>query len=198
MTESSYIATSETAASFVISAVAQLTSGAIVPYAAETPRTILELFAAEPDSAAARTYRQYIRHAFVPRAATITALLEAHYSFLEFPPAEWWKTTYPDEMWDVNGLHHYLSLWFVYVQAWAPILADWEAGEFSIVRPTGIMMPLGGLLMTMEWSLAEGQKRQSELLGRATQTSAHQFTADGRIAITGLIMEANQGAGDST
>ena len=50
------------------------------------------------------------------------------------------------------------------------MLAEWESGVFTSVRPAALM-PFGGLFQTITWSRGRAEKMHTELTGMSTASS---------------------------
>ena len=62
------------------------------------------------------------------------------------------------------GNSWFAQCWVGYTLRFEGVLAQWEAGNFDQIRPSGAL-PRGGLAASNTWSLKRGEAKQSELVG---------------------------------
>eukprot|EP01052_Picozoa_sp_SAG31_P049540 SAG31_NODE_10900_length_1085_cov_11.412779_3_plen_109_part_00 len=81
------------------------------------------------------------------------------------------KTKYPDEPWHSAGPAQHRFWWVGQTRAWEELLAEWEAGELSEVRPRGERAyPHAGLWAINDWAIERGEARQRDLIGMTAET----------------------------
>ena len=146
------------------------------PAVAELPQPMLDCVAADPTGPFAHAYRLYIREVLVPRLRQISAIIEAHGAYIEYPPMSYFEERFPGEAnWNFYGPTIFMSKWLAYTQDWQPVLAEWDDGVFSTVRPRSLM-PFGGLFQTITWSRTRAEKLHFELTGMMTASSRGDVT----------------------
>ena len=58
-----------------------------------------------------------------------------------------------------------------YANDWRPVLAAWDEGDFTMLRPNSLM-PFGGVFQTISWSRTRAEAKQAELIGMTTASSS--------------------------
>jgi hypothetical protein len=138
------------------------------PYCFELPQTILDVVAANPAGAIAESYYRYVRTALVPGVRAVGELLKAHAATIEWPPIEWLAEQFPDVPWSARSNASFGEQWTGYARSWGRVLAQWDAENFTIVRPAG-PMPFAGLQRAIDWSRTRGEAKQRELIGMTAE-----------------------------
>ena len=58
-----------------------------------------------------------------------------------------------------------------YARAWDRVLAEWDTGRLDVLYPPGHMMPFRAVRKLNDWSMAQGETKQQELIGMSTGRS---------------------------
>eukprot|EP01052_Picozoa_sp_SAG31_P041880 SAG31_NODE_6476_length_2003_cov_2.075630_2_plen_255_part_00 len=136
------------------------------PLSRHLPEAIARSFVADPTSPSVESFRRYVRHQLVPSMQRIFALLEAHSSVVGSPPLEWLMEQFPTEPWHRLPPSLYRALWLAETTTLESLVAQWDSGDVSVVRPPGAtLFPPQGLRKTNDWAIAKGEERQRELIG---------------------------------
>eukprot|EP01052_Picozoa_sp_SAG31_P009623 SAG31_NODE_510_length_14725_cov_2.829482_3_plen_330_part_00 len=180
----SYTQFGNSAAGFVVTN-ANAVRGLLKPYSSLFPRRILDVIRDEPQSMIANDYRRHVRVALVPILRRVANILTTIASKIELPPTDWLQGKFPILPWRTLPNYQFLGQWIAVTNAFEAIVTQWEDGAFDVVSPI-FVLPLNGLILTVDWSRARGESIRRELIGMTAESQVnHQvwekgFVRDGR------------------
>ena len=157
------------------------------------PDTILAIIAAEPTGETAEMYRGYFRHTMMPLFRRVADTLQEYSAYLELPPVDWLKQTYPDMSWRTYSNAIFIQTWFQCTFSFERILAEWSGGNFKSVH-LGTGQPIGAMYRTLAWSQERLETKQAELIGMTTVTKIDTsiFSRGTRVEVSTAAFEAEE------
>jgi hypothetical protein len=113
-----------------------------IPY--ELPESLSEAVRDNPNSSLGAHYRQWIQHEWLPGVRDIAEIISQNGYLLEAIPVKdlELKFNQPPMSNGGNGNWHrtprgmFMSMWLAYSRSWETVLAQWESGDFRMIRPT--------------------------------------------------------------
>jgi len=142
------------------------------PFAEELPHELLRAFSADPTSAYAAAWREFVTMIWAPGVTKLAAILDAHMSVMELPPMEWCEATFPAVGWAGTSVEWILNSVRAYAALFEVVVAKWERGEFDVVRPS-MLCPLTAARRFVKWSGIAAQQRLQQLIGMTEQAERH-------------------------
>ena len=142
------------------------------PFAEELPHELLRAFSADPTSAYAAAWREFVTMVWAPGVTKLAAILDAHQSVMELPPMEWCEATFPAMNWSGTSVEWIMNSVQAYAALFEVVVAKWERGEFDVVRPS-MLCPLTAAHRFVTWSGTAAQQRLQQLIGMTEQAEKH-------------------------
>ena len=108
-----------------------------------------------PSSPLWKAYETFIRHEFVPAVEKVATILDESGHLMEPVPSsklgQLFGTTGTGygHTWSHAPRMWFYSLWIAYARSWRALLAEWDRGQYSMVRPK-MDFPVGLLVFNME------------------------------------------------
>ena len=139
-----------------------------VATAYELPAELLARVAADPDSELARRYRAWARTELHVPVVRIAEQAYRSVEALEPVPVPRLRELFREppigfEDWGFTPRGIFFSMWLAYRRGWDVVFAEWDAGDFSRVRPTA-PFPVGLLYYIIECQSIIGAGKK-DLLG---------------------------------
>ena len=136
-----------------------------LPY--ELPSALSEQIREEPNGPLAQQYREWARTEWEPTVRRIAELIRTRSQLLEPIPAARLAQIFHEppigfKDWDYTPRGLFLSMWLAYARGWEGLLAKWDAGDYSAVRPSA-PFPIGLLLFAIEGQTIIGGQQQAQL-----------------------------------
>ena len=146
-------------------------------YCAELPEGIYQVLAADTNSPLAHDYRQFIRLILIPNTRKIVSVIEEHGALMELPPTQWFQETFPGNPsnWETIPNDQFFKNMCAYLNSWQVVLAEWDQGHFSRLRPE-MLMPWPGLRQMVAWSAQIAQDKQQQLTGMSASMTMQSTT----------------------
>jgi hypothetical protein len=142
------------------------------PFSEEMPHELLRTFRADPSSAYAAEWRDFVTMIWAPGVAKLAAIMDAHQSVMELPPMEWCEANFPAFSWEGTYIEWPVITIRAYAAFFDVLIAQWERGNIETVRPS-MLSPLTAVIRYVEWSGAAAQEKLQELIGMTTVTERH-------------------------
>jgi hypothetical protein len=127
-----------------------------IPWSEEVPHELLRAFSADPSSAYAAAWRDFVTMIWAPGVTKLVATLDAHQSVMELPPFEWLEAIFPAILWEGTSPEWIPNSARTYAALFEVVVAQWERGDFEAVRPS-MLCPLQALRRYTKWSGAAAQ-----------------------------------------
>jgi hypothetical protein len=110
-----------------------------IPY--ELPKSLSEAIRKNPNSSLGVHYRQWIRNEWLPGVRDIAQIISQNGHLLEAIPPKDLELKFNDPPmatgnWNRTPRGMFMSMWLAYSRSWETVLAQWESGDFSRLRPT--------------------------------------------------------------
>ena len=134
----------------------------------ELPAELERRIAAEPDSELARKYRAWAREELYTPIRRISDVAYQSVDALEPIPVDRLRELFREPPigfrdWGFTPRGIFFSMWLAYRRGWDVVLAEWDAGDYSRVRPAA-PFPVGLLYYVIECQSIVG-KGKKDLLG---------------------------------
>jgi hypothetical protein len=142
------------------------------PFAEELPHELLRAFSADPSSAYAAEWRDFVTMIWAPGVTKLAAILDAHQSVMELPPLEWCEANFPDMVWGGSSIEWIPNMARAYAALFEVVVVQWERGDFQAVRPS-MLCPLQAVRRYTKWSGAAAQQRLRHLIGMTEIVKKH-------------------------
>ena len=92
-------------------------------------------------------------------------VIEQHGALMALPPTPWFQETFPGHpAWETMPNDKFFRDICAYLNSWEVVLAEWDQGHFSRLRPE-MLMPWPGLRKMVAWSAQRAQEKQQQLTG---------------------------------
>ena len=93
-------------------------------------------------------------------------VIEEHGALMALPPTQWFQQTFPGHpaSWETTNNNIFFCDMCAYLNSWEVVLAEWDQGHFSRLRPE-MLMPWPGLRQMVAWSAQRAQEKQQQLTG---------------------------------
>lgn len=130
----------------------------------EMPSVILGIVEAEPTGEVANMYRGYVRSTMMPFFRRVADTFRDYSAYVEMPPKDWLKKTFPDMGWETNANSSFIQLLYSYVLSFDRVLSEWTEGSLRSSHP-GAPQPLGLVMRSIMWAQERAEAKQAELIG---------------------------------
>lgn len=138
---------------------------------AELPAALSSAIAEDPASQLALKYRRWIRYEWVPGVRRIGQIIDSGCHWMEPVPIQRLeemfgpKTPMSRNSWTFSPRGVFFSMWLSYWRGWDTILAQWDDGDFSSIRPDS-PFPTGIFFIVLEGQEIVGDIQQ-QLTGQS-------------------------------